>query len=286
MNSESLSNSGFPNGGVPQGTLSGPKDFLVHINDLTTPCPIYKYVDDSTIFEICSRETVSRIQESANIAQSWSTRNDMRINAQKTFEMIIDFSQGKTSTVSLPNITMDGKVIQRTDSAKILGLFISSDLTWNKHVDHIVSKASKRLYMLYQLKRAGVSQADMLNIYLSVIRPVLEYACPAWSTNIPVYLSEKIEMIQKRAMRAIYPGLSYETILNNVGIKSLHIRRIEICKKYFSSIKSQNHKLHKLLPKPRVIQYDLRTSSQYEAIKCRTSRYQNSFLPWALHNCQ
>ena len=40
---------------------------------------------------------------------------------------------------------------------KLLGVTISHDLSWNKHVENIVKKAGKRLYMLYQLKRAGIS---------------------------------------------------------------------------------------------------------------------------------
>ena len=45
-------------------------------------------------------------------------------------------------------------VIEVVDSVKLLGLNISSDLTWKIHINEIVKKASKRLYFLVQLKRA------------------------------------------------------------------------------------------------------------------------------------
>ena len=48
-------------------------------------------------------------------------------------------------------------------------------------------KAGKRLYMLYQLKRARITQKDLVSVYVSVGRPVLEYACPVWHTNFPQY---------------------------------------------------------------------------------------------------
>ena len=64
-----------------------------------------------------------------------------------------------------------------------------------------------------------------MKIYVSVIRPVLEYACPVWSANLPKYLSDAIEMIQKRVLRSIYPGLHYDDILVLVSLQSLKKRR-------------------------------------------------------------
>ena len=85
---DTVSNIGYPNGGVPQGTLSGPKKFLVQINDLQTPCPIFKYVDDSTVFDVCNNTSVPRLQESAVVITDWSRRNDMRILLEKLKKLL------------------------------------------------------------------------------------------------------------------------------------------------------------------------------------------------------
>ena len=85
----------------------------------------------------------------------------MRINTTKTKEMVICFRRDRTFVDSLPYyIYMNGNYIERVSQAKVLGVTISSDLRWNAHVDEIISKARKRVYMIYQLKRAGINQND------------------------------------------------------------------------------------------------------------------------------
>ena len=165
---------------------------------------------------------------------------------------------------TIPNIKIDSIDVEQVDHAKLLGVTISHDFSWNKHVENIVKKAGKRLYMMYQLKRAGISQSDLVTVYLSVVRPVLEYACPVWHTNLQQYLSDNIETIQKRALRCIFGGASYAEILSNVGWQTLKDRRDCICKKnYFNGMKSQTHKLHHLLPDERHVNYEMRQSKLY-----------------------
>ena len=149
---------------------------------------------------MCHEGDNTQIQESVDMVGIWTNQNDMRLNSEKCKEMIIDFSRNYSLTSGIRSVTIGEQVLERVEHGKMLGVTISNNLTWSKHVDNIVSKAGKLVYMLYQLKRAGISQLDLVNMYVSVIRRVLEYACPVWSTHLPKYLSDAIEMIQKRVL--------------------------------------------------------------------------------------
>jgi hypothetical protein len=46
--------------------------------------------------------------------------------------------------------------LETVHTIKLLGVYLTSDLKWIKHVTHICSKASKRLYALRLLKRKYV----------------------------------------------------------------------------------------------------------------------------------
>ena len=140
------------------------------------------------------------------------------------------FQKRQTFVDSLPYIYLNGNYIERVSQAKVLGVTISSDLSWNAHVDEIIVKARKRVYMIYQLKRAGINQNDLIRIYVSVIRPVVECTCPVWHTNLPKHLSANIEIIQKRCLKTIFPGHQYENILQMVNLPTLQRRRDELCR--------------------------------------------------------
>ena len=62
------------------------------------------------------------------------------------------------------------KELEVVDSVKLLGVTISSSLSWNAHIDEVIKKANKRLYFLAQPKRARVPPNDQVLFYTACIR--------------------------------------------------------------------------------------------------------------------
>ena len=154
----------------------------------------------------------------------------MKLNGKKCKEMIVSFVRSEND---IPRLLIDGLPLDLVPSFKILGLTMNNKLKWQDNTEALVKKASKRLYIIRVLQRCGLPPNDLLLVYFSMVRSILEYACPVWHTMLPKCLGDKIEKVQKRAFRIIYPTTDYEDALNIAQCKRLDNRRQELCAKTF-----------------------------------------------------
>ena len=109
-------------------------------------------------------------------------------------------------TVNNPN----DDTVERVTSFKLLGVIIANNLNWDEHVASIYAKANKCLHFLKLLKRSSVTVDDLLQYYKSVIRPIIEYACPVWQSGLTIEQRDRLESIQRRALKLIFSSLDYE----------------------------------------------------------------------------
>ena len=91
-------------------------------------------------------------------------------------------------------------------SAKLLGLTISSNLTWNEYISDVIKKVSKRLYFLVQLKRSRVPRQDMSTFYTACIRSVLTHAAPVFFYALPKYLKDELVRVDNMPRTALLGG--------------------------------------------------------------------------------
>ena len=268
--------------GIPQGTKIGPWLFLAMINDLriteSTTSNLWKFADDTSLSEVIPKDGVSSLQNNVEEVSKWSKDNNFQLNSGKCKELRINFTT--QPSIAAP-IQINGKQVETVKSAKILGVTLTDDLKWNKHVGQIVEKASKRLYLLRQLKRAEVENVSLYKFYTVCIRSIVEYACQVFHSNLPKYLSNEIESIQKRALRIIHPDLSYSQALKSSKLETLYDRREGLCMKLFSSIEANNdHKLKELIPPKNSPTINLRSNRKYNLPMMHTDRFRKSFVPY------
>ena len=273
------------NGGLPQGSWLAPLVFILFINDLKIDDLIYKYIDDLTISDIFNRNGHDRaLKKYADYIDSWSKSNKLKINVKKTKSMSL------LNTESDPNICIDDELIQTVTSYKLLGVHIDSDLKWNTHIDSIYKKSSSRLYFLKHLRRNNIQPIDLFYYYKTIVRPVLEYACPAWHSSITITQSNKLETIQKRALSIIFGSYvydQYENFCSANEIFTLKERRETLSRSFFTkAVLNKAGTLNHLITKPENSQNlaKLRHNRQYNIPKARTARYEKSFIIHGLHN--
>ncbi len=120
---------------------------------------------------------------------------------------------------------LSGLPIERFSKFKYLGVHISSDLSWSLHVWKICAKGRRLVGLLYRRFHA-VDTSTCKQLYVSFIRPHLEYACQVWDPHLKKDI-EAIGSVQKFAVRACTRqwDTSYQSLLTSTGLPTLEDRR-------------------------------------------------------------
>ena len=216
--------------GVSQGSHLGPLLFLLMINDcpsLLKNVSILLYADDLKLFHIIKspRDCIS-LQSDIDILSNWCDVNGFVLNIPKC--AIMSFFRCKSPIFH--NYRIGTQLIQRCEIFKDLGVIMDHKLTFNLHIDYVISKANSMLGFLKRNTREFRDLGTLNSLYFSLVRSLLEFGSVVWSPNYRSHV-ERIERIQKSYSRyalwrygfVVLPPYSSRCKL--LGLESLYNRR-------------------------------------------------------------
>ena len=293
-------------GGGPQGCVLGNLQFQVNSNDNAAHVSAdmkFKLVDDLTILEklnliilgISSYNFHSHIasdigmdqyfipnsnlqtQKSLEYIEKWTTDNKMKLNAKKSNTMIFNFTDEYQFATRL---YLENALLENLNETKLLGVYITSDLTWTKNTEMIVIKAYKRMIMLHKLIEFNPPQSDLVTIYKLYIRSILEQSCHVWHYSLTQGDAANLERVQKVACKVILQTdyVSYEQALEQLELDTLFNRREKLLLNFGKKC-VKNPRTSDMFPLANNNDHDLRTKEKYLVQKSRTSRLLHSTIP-------
>ena len=293
-------------GGGPQGTLVGGLEYLVQSNDnadIVPPEDRFKYIDDLSVLQLVLlsgllveynfyQHVASDVgideeylpadnystQQSLNYISNWTRENLMKLNEAKCNYMV--FSRSRTQFAT--RLIINNQTLDKLSVTKMLGIWISEDLSWSRNCQEICRKAYSRLSMITKLKYVGVGFEDLLDIYILFIRSVTEYCAVAFHSSLTIEQSDKLEKIQKTCLKVILGDMyiDYSAALEMCGLQTLSDRRGKRCLDF--SLKCIKHeKNNRIFPvNPSTSEHYIRNKETFQVNFARTNDYKESAVPY------
>ena len=220
---------------VPQGSVLGPLLFIVYVNDITmiplSDGTMSLYADDILLYRpIYTSADYHDLQGDVNNLCAWTDGNNLKFNATKCKYMIL--SRKKQPIIPNSPLLINNCCLERVNSYKHLGVWITSTLNWSTHISEICTRARRQAGIIYHKFYGHASNSTLLQLYLTFVRPHLEYAALVWDPH-QQGLSDSLERVQKFELRMCMRdwNADYATLLQSSNLPTLASRRhyLKLC---------------------------------------------------------
>ena len=195
-----------------------------HLQSVFTPVsPLgLNQLSDSAILEGLAKGTLDLQKDLSNL-EAWESEWLMAFNPDKCEVIRIT----KKHKPFIFDYKLHNKTLQTTKNAKYLGLNISDDLSWTKHINQTTAKGNNTLkFIKRNIQTHNIRIKE--TAYKTYVRPLLEYSSSVWDPWQKKYI-EQLEMVQHRAVRYIlnaYASTSSVTeMLKKLSLPTLKTRR-------------------------------------------------------------
>lgn len=190
--------------GVPQGSVLGPILFILFVNDISnslSSTKLCQFADDTSLSfsNKCLKDLEFEVFIEGNSILQWISDNCLKINLEKT--KLVNFSLNRQSSCEVPRVLFGDFEVSSTSSTNFLGVVIDSNLNFHEHIDLVLKKLNRVIYLLRRLSFFS-NQQLLLLAYYGCFFPILNYGISIWGFDSSK--SKSVFIAQKKAVRIVF----------------------------------------------------------------------------------
>lgn len=203
------------NVGVPQGSILGPLLFSLFVNDIASVikhCHYHIYADDVQLYISSplgqTTDAIARMNNDLVSVVQWSSQNSLLLNPSKT--KAIPFYKSQTTVSEFPHIILGNSQVEMTSKIKNLGIMFNSRLSWDDHINSVVSKIYGSLRGL-SVSRAFLPVEVKLKLVKALIVPIITYGCELFADADATSL-RKLKLALNSSARYVFNLRRYDHV--------------------------------------------------------------------------